>query len=193
MADEMFLFYRNSLARNLCNEYRSLFRKDLNNKDELMRLCMRQQSIPYMATSCYEKWGLSMDYIISEFNEYINGKYTVYNCDGVNGYSYQLWCLNRDPIIVESDITHIMGCDCDINIPITKCPTIYISNNSHTNLKTKGYNSIRIYLFDESRIDIDSLDKNSNLLIYKYSPNCNIITTEKCEGKIKIFNKELKL
>ena len=95
-----------------------------------------------------------IDFIKSQYKDFINGKYTALDCDNVKGYSYELWCDNSDSINVNSDIIHIMRCDCNIIIPQTKCPTLYISNDSDITIKVNGYNSIRIYLFEERLKDI---------------------------------------
>ena len=58
----MFFFYRNALARNLCGEYSKEFKKDLEDNERLFNLCLRQQSIPYFATACCQKWGLNFKY-----------------------------------------------------------------------------------------------------------------------------------
>jgi len=193
MDKEMFIFYRNSLARNLCRGYSDEFKKDLENKEELFRLCLRQQSIPYFATACYQQWGLNIDFIKTRYKEFINGKYLAKDCDKVKGYTYELWCSNLKPINTNSDVLHAMQCNCEINIPITKCPTLYISNKSNIIINSEGYNSIRLYLFDESIININDLDKDSNILIYKYSKDCNVIINNNCDGKVKQFDKELRL
>ena len=191
----MFFFYRNSLARNLCKEYSREFKNDLDDNDKLFSLCLRQQSIPFFATACYQKWGLSADFLKDKFKDYINGKHTAKDCDGVNGYTYQLWCDSGTggTINISCDITHIMNNICDIVVPKTKCPVVYVSNRSSIKLISKGYNSVRVYLFDESQLFIDSLDENSNILIYKYSNECNVIIGENCMGNIKQFNKDLRL
>ena len=193
MDKEMFFFYRNSIARNLCGEYRNEFKKDLEDNEKLFKLCLRQQSIPYFATACYQKWGLDEIFLKDKFVDYLNGKYTATDCDGVNGYKYQLWCDSESPINVDCDVIHIMSDICDVVIPQTKCPTIYISNRSDINITTRGYNTIRIYLFDESQVKLDMVDENSSVLVYKYSQECNVIIGENCNGNIKQFDKELRL
>ena len=193
MDKEMFLFYRNSLARNLCKEYKNEFKKDLEDKKKLFELCLRQQSIPYFATACYQKWGLNIDFIKREYKDYINGKYIATDCDNVHGYSYGLWCDYTLSISANIDVVHTMECRCQIKVPLSKCPTIYISNNSNIDLSCLGYNSIRIYLFDNSIININELEKESTILIYNYSKNSKINIKGGLDGKIKEFDKELKL
>ena len=193
MDKEMFFFYRNALARNLCGEYSKEFKKDLEDNERLFNLCLRQQSIPYFATACYQKWGLDDKFLKDRFGDLLNGKYTAKNCDNVEGYTYQLWCDSESPINVSCDIIHIMYDICEVVIPQTKCPTIYVSNKSDINITAKGYNTIRIYLFDESQVRIDILDEDSSVIIYKYSPDCNVVLGDNCNGKVKQFDKELRL
>lgn len=193
MDKEMFFFYRNSLARNLCREYSIEFQKDLNDNEKLFCLCLRQQSIPYFATACYQKWGLDYAFLKDKFKDYLNGKYTANNCDGVSGYTYQLWCDNKDEIDINCDIVHVMDCTCNVNVHKTKCPTIYVSNTSSIKVNARGYNTVRIYIFDDSNVSIDNLDEYSTILVYKYSKDCNVTIGDNCKGEIKQFDKELRL
>ena len=94
MDKEMFYFYRNALARNLCSEYSSEFKHDIEDKQKLLSLSLRQQSIPYFCTAVYQKWGLDVEYIKNAFKKYINGKYTARSCDNVNGYTYPYTSLS---------------------------------------------------------------------------------------------------
>jgi hypothetical protein len=48
-------------------------------------------------------------------------------------------------------------------------------------------------LFDNSIININELEKESTILIYNYSKNSKINIKEGLGGKIKEFDKELKL
>ena len=43
-----------------------------------------------MATSMYEGWGMSVDFLKREFADYINGKHTFNDVDGVDGYTFTL-------------------------------------------------------------------------------------------------------
>lgn len=192
MDNEMFIFYRNSLIRNLCKDYSKEFKKHIDDKEYLFNLCLRRQSIPFFATACYQKWGLNIDYIKKEYKDFINGSYIAKDCDDVDGYEYGLWCDNTNNIETNLDVFHLMQCICNVVILKTKCPTLYISNKSNISLNLEGYNSIRIYLFDEGVVNINNIDDESNILVYKYSKDCKVITNGNDE-KIKQFDKELKL
>lgn len=193
MDNELFMFYRNSLSRNLCREYSDMFKKNLGDKKRMISLAMQQQSIPYVATSIYEGWGVDIGYLKNNYKGYINGRYSLKDCDMVQGYSYELWCDYKASMKVKTDIVHMVQCECDVNVRQTKCPTIYVSNKSNINLKSQGYNTIIVYLFDDSIINIDNTDSNTNIIVYKYSDNAKVIIGDKNEGKIKKFDKTLRL
>ena len=76
MEREMFMFYKNALSgaltAPLCADYTSEWRGCKDDKAKLVKLVMRQQSLPYFITHCYQGKGLSKDYILNNFREYIN-------------------------------------------------------------------------------------------------------------------------
>ena len=198
--DEMLEFRKNALQgvvtkQPLCKEYRMEWMKSLNDKEKLVTLVMRQQSCPYFAHHCYTGGGLSRDYILRNFGEYING-YTIKDADCVEGYTYGLYVgydYNNE-IVMNKDVAHIMWTvGVDVVVPKTKCPTIYVSNKSDITLIGDGYNNARVYLFDESTVTINDIDEESEITVYKYSDKCCVKKGKFCLGKVKEFNKELRL
>ena len=57
-------------------------------------------------------------------------------------------------------------------------------------MELDGFNTIRIYLFDESVLTIDYVDVHSNVVVYMYSPKCEVKVLEN-DGKVKMFTKRL--
>jgi hypothetical protein len=158
-----------------------------------MRLVLSQQSAPHFASFCYQGKGLTKEYCKKEFGDYINGR--VFNdCDGVKGYSYGMFIDALDVEKMALDVAQFLWCDdINISIPQTKCPRLYISNKSNLNISLDGYNSIAIYLFDESKVKIDDADSESTVIVYKYAKDANVEIGKYCLGKVKVFNKELKI
>lgn len=197
--DELLEFKKNAIlgkisGQPLCEEYRAALRKCGNNKELLVRLALMQQSTPYLSHACYEKIGLSKEYILANFDEYINGKRTFENVEGVGGYTYQLYVGYDKDFEITADVTSLMWCNgSQLVIESAKCPTIYVSNRSKVHLVGDGFNAIRIYLFDESSVTLEDFDENSSVLIYKYSADANVEIGKYCLGKVKIFDKELKI
>ena len=195
----MLQFYKAALSGELstplCSSYKAAWRKCGDDKEMLIRLSLNQQALPYVATHAYNGMGLTKDYVKTAFKDYINGR--VFNdCDEVGGYTYALyvdWDYEND-LDVKTDITSIMWTvGANIVVPTSKCPTLYISNRSNVHLVGDGYNSINIKLFDKSKITIEDLDENSEVVVYKYSDDAQVELGKYCLGKVKEFRKDLRL
>ena len=195
----MLQFYKAALSGELstplCSSYKAAWRKCGDNKEMLMRLSLSQQSLPYVAAHAYKGMGLTKEYIKKEFKDYING-YVFNDCDEVDGYTYALyvdWDYEND-LDVKTDVASIMWTvGANIVVPTSKCQTLYISNRSNVHLVGDGYNSINIKLFDKSKISIEDLDENSEVVVYKYSDDAQVELGKYCLGKVKEFRKDLRL
>ena len=194
MSRDYLNFLKDAYSNGLCNEYKDELRRCHEDKLELMRLAMRQQSIPFVATKMFEGV-VKKDYLLNTFGDYLNG-YVLKDCDNVKDYTYT-WYVGYDyanDIEVKTDVVHISCTDsAQVVVEQTKCPTLYISNNSKVNLVCEGYNSVRVYLLDNSKLVIDDIDEESTVTIYKYSDKCEVEQGKFCFGKVKIFNKTLRL
>lgn len=199
MDRQMLEFQRNALlgkisAEPLCAQYKAAWRSCGNDKEMLVGLAMQQQSIPYFSHACYEHLGLTKEYIKKNFGDYINGNKTLCDVDGVNGYTYQLYVDFNGDLKAVADVTSLMWCDSPtIEVESAKCPRFYISNGSVIHLVLGGYNSIRICLFDESKVVIDDADDTCDVVVYKYNGKCDVELGKFCFCKVKIFNKTLRL
>ena len=194
--DALNIYYKNALLDDLCDEYRGRWRSAKDNKLELLKLSLCQQSIPHVCTYAYQGKGLTKEYIKENYSEYING-YTVHDADNVSGYTYGLY-VDYDydnELIVDKDVCSLMWCDdVQVVVPLTKATTIYVSNNSHINLVCDGYNSVRIYLFDESTVTLDDIDEDSNVIIHRYGDDAKVNVGQFClSEKVREFRKQLKL
>ena len=199
MEDEMLTFKKNALlgkisAEPLCMQYKQAWRACGNDKEMLIRLALSQQSIPYLSHACYESMGLTKEYILNNFGELINGKRAFENVEGVDGYTYQLYVGYDKDFEITADVTSLMWCNgSQIAIKPTKCPTIYLSNKSNVHIVGEGFNTVNIKLFDESKVTIEDIDKDSEVIVYKYSDKAAVEDGKFCFGKVKVFEKDLKL
>ena len=199
MKDEMLTFKKNALlgkisAEPLCMQYKQAWRACGNDKELLIRLALSQQSIPYLSHACYESMGLTKEYILNNFGELINGKRTFENVEGVDGYTYQLYVGYDKDFEITADVTSLMWCNgSQIVIKPTKCPTVYISNKSNVHIVCDGFNTVNVKLFDESKVTIDDIDNDSEVIVYKYSDKASVELGKFCLKEPKVFNKELRL
>ena len=194
----MINFYKNSLLglasdKPLCDSYRDEWRACGEDKEKLLKFALRQQSIPYVMLYSYKEKGLTREYLLSEYCNYINGLHVVENADKVEGFTYELFVDYRGTTTQNSDVVSYMYCEnTDVMIPKCKCPSLFIGCKSKIHLNLEGFNSPRIYLYDESEVIIDECDENSNVTIYKYSDKCNVRCGHFCFGNVKEFTKELR-
>lgn len=195
MEDASFNYYKNALLSNLCEEYKAEWRAKRNDKLALIKLALRQQSLPHVASFAYQGKGVTKEYMLKEFGEYLNG-YVVNDADKVKGYTYT-WYVDYDydnDIDVTCDVTHISWTkDKTLVVPKCKAPILYVSNKSDVAIVGDGYNSITIYLFDESKVTLEDIDEESVVNVYKYSNDCKVEKGKYCLGKVFEHNKELKL
>ena len=191
--DEMMMFRRNAILADLCKEWNNKWAACHDDKEKLMRLVLMQQSAPFFADFCYRGKGLTKEYCLREFGEYLNGR--VFNdVEGVNGYTYSMFVGNDDNVEINVDVVQFLWCNAYITVPQCKCPVIYVSNRSKVHLVCEGCNNVRVYLFDKSDITLEDVDENSSVTIYKYGDKAKVEIGKYClSKKVKVFNKELKL
>ena len=191
--DEMLFFRKNAILADLCKDYNDRWSACRGDKEKLMRLVLMRQSAPFFADYCYRGRGLTKEYCMREFSEYLNGR--VFNdVDGVDGFTSAMYIDPSTDLEISSDTAQLLWCNnINVIIPQTKCPTLYVSNNSDVHFVLDGYNSIRIYLFDESKVVIDDADETCDVRVYKYSNTADVGTGKFFLGNIKIFNKTLRL
>lgn len=198
MNNEMLEFYKNALqgvvTNPLCADFKNKWRICGDDKERLMKLVMCQQSLPYFITHCWRGKGLSKEYILKEFGNYINGKRSIYNADDVKGFSYGLNVGLEGISEASNDIEAYMWCNFTrANLKTAKCPTIYIGCDSEVRLTCDGYNSVRVYLFDTSKLIIDA-DNTCSIIAYKYSEESVVDVIEGITlENLRVFDKELKL
>ena len=200
MDNGMLAFYKAALQGEitapLCAEYKNEWRKCGDDKEKLISLALRQQSLPYLITHCYQGKGISKEYILNTFRNYINGSKTLKDCDGVQGYTYEMWVGVSDFFIKpHTDVSAYMWVkDVTLRIGETKCPIIYIGCGSTVKISPEGYNSIRIYLFDDSKVVIDAWgDETTKVVIYRYSTDAQVEISKYCLADVKEFRKDLRL
>jgi hypothetical protein len=195
----MMEFYKAALqgaiTNPLCAEYKNEWRKCGDDKEKMVMLALRQQSLPYLITHCYNGKGLTKEYILDTFPDFINGKRTILDADLVKGYSYSIYVDFKAISKPDTDVTAFMWCDCpQVEINTAKCPTFYIGCGSEIHLVCNGYNSPHIYLFDDSKLVIDDADDTCSFVVYRYSDKATVERGKWCTtDNIKIFDKTLRL
>lgn len=194
MDKEYLNFMKDAYNSGLCNEYRDEIRRCHEDKLSLVRLAMRQQSIPYIASKMREGV-ITKDYVKKAFSGFLNG-FILKDCDGVKNYTYA-WYVDYDydnGITLDVDVAHVsFTSDVDVVVPKSKCTVLYVSNSSHCNIVLEGYNSPKVYIFDDSSVNIETADEYSTVVVYKYSEESVVSEGKFCLGNVRVFSKNLRL
>ena len=194
MAQDLFNYYKHALSNGLCSEYKGRWRACHDNKEQLVKLVMAQQSLPHFIHYCYNGMGLSKEYIQETFGDYINGNAVINDADGVDGYTYSLYVGFKGDFKAAVDVLSLMWCNnTNVTVETSKCPVIYVGCGSNVYLSLDGYNCPHIYLFDDSKVTIDDTDEDSKVVIYKYSDKAQVELGKYCLADVKVFDKQLKL
>lgn len=191
--NELLKYRKNALLDGLCKEWDKMWASCRDDKEKLMRLALMQQSFPHFATYCKNGKGLTKDYLLSEFKDYVNN-HIFYDCDNVKGFSYEMFVAPQNGIELCVDVSYFLWAkDTVVTIPKTKAPKIYISNGSIVYLSLDGFNSPVISLYDNSEVIIDDADENSNIIVYRYSDDARVECGKYCLCEVKEFRKDLRL
>lgn len=191
--NDMQNYYKNALLNGLCSDFKGMWQSAMKDNSKLFDLAMHQQSLPHMCTYAYKGEGLSRGYIEEQFGDYINGKRTAIDVDGVEGnYKTDIYVGYTAHLTPSSDIITFMWC----NIPLlqfeaTRAKKLYIACESEIHITCDGFNNIIIMLFDKSKVVLDDVDENSSVFVYRYSDEAIVEQGKFCFGKVKVFDKEL--
>ena len=191
MDKEMFLFYRNALAKNLCSSYKKEWNKRIEDNKLLYEFSLNTGAIPYIATATYRGWGLTKDLIHKEFGEYINGKYIIKNSNGVEGAtatSYYDYHFNNE--IIENSLIATYWCNGNVKIKDYGCSRFHISNDSNLHFNNGKNVILWLNVYDNSVVNIGDIKIGDSIYVVKYSDSC-VINYKDMGGKIIIRNRDV--
>lgn len=191
--NDLLNYRKNAINDGLCKEWNAMWMACHDDKEKLMQLVLMQQSFPHFVTYCNNGKGVSKDFLLTEYKKYINGR-VFYNCDNVDGYTYAMMVALKETWTITTDVSYFLWCeDVVVTIPSTRCPTIYVGCTSDVHLALDGFNSVRVHLYDNSRVVIEDADEESNVIVYRYSDDARVECGHYCLCDVKEFRKELRL
>lgn len=189
-------YYKEALLDGLCGEYKGRWASCHGDKEKLVRLVMAQQSLPHFISYCHQGRGLGKEFILEEFKNFINGKYTGIDVDGVEGnYKTSLNVAENAIFKLSDDVSAFMWSTIpSLQIEGCKATKLYVGCSSEVHLVCDGYNSVTVMLFDDSVLYLDDVDEESSVTVYKYSDESRVEIGRFClSQKVHQFRKELKL
>lgn len=125
---------RNALMMGLCGQYKDKW-NGCANKRQLVDMALDSNGIEFMADSIAFSWGLSKDYLLREFGEFMNG---FYQCRE-KGYTSEMYIGAHGVISVKSTLILVGYCDdLEIEIPEHSVCRIYVCGSSKVRIENKG-------------------------------------------------------
>ena len=122
----------------LCGQYKTMWDACRNKKD-LIDMALDANGVEFMADSIEFGWGLSKEYLIKEFGDFINGKYQ----RNRGGYKSRMYVGYEEDITIDSTITLLVGCKGKVIIPYGIINNIYICGGCDIDVKNDGV----VYLY----------------------------------------------
>jgi hypothetical protein len=131
MESELLKLKRNAIILGLCGQYKGIW-DNCKSKKDLVDAAIDANGIEFMADSIAFGWGLSKEFLITEFDEYINGKYRRIK----DGYSSELHVGEENNTISVMSTLNLFA--------YSKNVTIYVPQNSFCRIYLTKCYSVRI-------------------------------------------------
>lgn len=138
MENELLTLKRNACMLGLCGQYKTMWDACRNKKD-LIDMALDANGVEFMADSIAFDWGLSKEYLMKEFSDFINGKYQ----RNKGGYKSRMYVGYEGDITIDSTITLLVGCKGKVVVPCSMVASIYVCGGCDIDVKNDGV----VYLY----------------------------------------------
>ena len=140
MLNELLTLKRNAVMLGLCDRYKAEW-DEAKDKKDLVDLALDANGVEFMAKSVAEGWGVSKDYILDNFGDYVNGKYVREK----GGYTSELYVGYGGDNLQRATLNLFVGCDTSILVPEGSVCKIYVCGRSNVRLKCAGKCYVYMY------------------------------------------------
>lgn len=144
----------------LCGQYKTMWDACRNKKD-LIDMALDANGVEFMADSIAFGWGLSKEYLMKEFGDFINGKYQ----RNKGGYKSRMYVGYEGDITIDSTITLLVGCKGKVIVPCSMVGNIYICGGCDIDVKNDGV----VYLYEYAGNNNVHKDENVEITQHKES------------------------
>lgn len=144
----------------LCGQYKTMWDACRNKKD-LIDMALDANGVEFMADSIAFGWGLSKEYLMKEFGDFINGKYQ----RNKGGYKSRMYVGYEEDITIDSTITLLVGCKGKVIVPCSMVGNIYICGGCDIDVKNDGV----VYLYEYAGNNNVHKDENVEITQHKES------------------------
>lgn len=140
MAGGMLAFKRNAVLLGLCDEYKAAWNSVKSRKD-LVDLALDANGVEFMAKSVAEGWGLSKEYILDNFGDYVNEGYV----RDKGGYTSKLYVDYGGDIFAPATLNLLVGCNTSVLVPEGSVCKIYVCGKTYVRVNCMGKCYVYVY------------------------------------------------
>lgn len=132
---------RDALMMGLCDEYKDKWDK-CSTKRDLVKMALDSNGIEFMADSIAFGWGMSKEYLLKEFGEFMNG---LFICDE-GGYTSEMFVGAHGVVKSRSTLMLVAYCDdLEIIVPENTFCRIYVCGGSKVYMNSFGVAYLVVY------------------------------------------------
>lgn len=132
MKSDILALKRNALRLGLCGEYKAKW-DGARDKGGLMEIALDSNGVEWVCQMA-NKGVLGKDMVLSDFGEYINGKYVRKK----GGYTSELYAYYNGTITLRTTLLVIMGGDVEVVVPEYHVGRIYVCCGAKVRVTGKG-------------------------------------------------------
>ena len=142
---------------NLCDAYKDKA-LDAKSKLALMRLALDANGCSYLCEMQAKGYPLSYEIINKSFRAYINGRYIAeYNNGKGNGYTSCIYCcFDESDIEINTTLTTILGCTCDVWVGKNDFVKIYADKNCKLMIHCHETSRCIVEYWDGAIVEVDA-------------------------------------
>lgn len=146
--NELDRFYRNAKRLGLCNQFSQRW-SDCKTKKQFFDLACDINSLSYLADTICSGYGLSPDFIVSEFGQFINGGYYK-----KGDYTSCIYCKPTDATIAANTTAMlIIDHKGEVYIPKNRICEVYLCKS---NVSIRGEGRGICYCYDSNVVNRDT-------------------------------------
>lgn len=153
MDNELLTMKRNAVMLGLCGKYKGMW-DNAESKKSLMDIALDANGVEFLCEACTDGWGLSTEFLLKEFSDYVNGNY-MSNRNGYTsamyvGYGRYAEMPPYDGIVSTTTLTVLIDCTIFLTIPKYTVCKIYVCRGCDIEIKCSGKCDIYVYGNDTS-------------------------------------------
>lgn len=138
----------------ICEEYKNkIFKR--RSKLNIIQTVLDANGVSFLQEMNEKGFGLPYEVIMKQFKSYINGNYKAEFSKGDRiFYTSRLYCCYQDEVLIDSTVTTLLGCKCDITIEDYDFVKIYLDSNCDVRINCPKNARCLVEYWGKAKIEI---------------------------------------